>query len=1139
MRRDEQNRLLLSPSDLVTYLECPCATLFDVQQVFSPADLPKETDESSELLKQKGLQHEYDYLEHLRQLGCSIAEIPQDTSTTRRVALTKEALASGVDVIYQAAFLRDPWNGFADFLLRTEKPSKLGNFSYEVADTKLALHAKPEYVVQLYVYSDLLAEEQGLYPRDLHVVLGNKSKVTLRVSDFQYYQGLAGQRFLDFIKQKYMPRTGEPCSRCSKCRWAFRCEEEWERSEHLRMVANIQGSQIKKLRRAGINSMRELANLSVDQAIPKLQPDALTRLREQARLQIAKRDDGQDKCEILPLQANKGFARLPRPNDGDLFFDMEGDPHYGNPRLEYLFGFVLLNEKREPEFKAFWAHDRQEEKKAFEAVMDFIMARLAAYPDAYIYHYAAYEETALKNLAMYHGTREAEVDFLLRNRKLVDLYKVVREAVRVSEPRYSIKNMETFYAEKRAGEVKTAGDSIVMYEKWRALGDDAILREISDYNEFDCRSTLMCRDWLLRLRPSDVDWFSPNSDEPENPEKDAARQEAEARTAQLIAKLQEGVPETEKPWRELVGHLLEFHRRESKPGWWALFTRLDMSDEEMVEDAECIGKCTLDKSITPYKLSPRDRSLVYEFEFPAQDFKMGVGTDPISSLTGKRFGTIVGLDDKARRIALKISNKQTDLPDCLSLIPPGPLEDKVLRGAILRYAEAVANGNQGQYPAVTSILRKELPHINGCQHGDPIIKPGDDPTLAAVSAVARLDNSHILIQGPPGTGKTYTSSHAIVELLKQGKRVGVASNSHKAINNLLAAVEKRAVEQNIHFRGVKKCSGEDHAIDSKGFIQNTEKNEEAESEAYNLVAGTAWLFSRPAFDQVLDYLFIDEAGQVSIANIVAMGTSARNIVLVGDQMQLSQPIQGIHPGSSGLSALEYLLGEAATVPPEQGIFLATTRRMHPAICHFISDAVYDGRLQPDLDNARRHIVADGNRDPDAIISAGLRFVEVEHEGCSQKSEEEAERLKHTYESLLGMTWVDEVGDKHELGIEDILVVTPYNMQVDLLEKTLPEGARVGTVDRFQGQEAPVVLISMVTSSAEELPRNIEFLFSRNRLNVAISRARCLAVIYANPRLLEISCNTIDQMRLVNTLCWAKAYADRSAYVNGMEKEAVA
>jgi uncharacterized protein len=223
-------------------------------------------------------------------------------------------LASGVDVIYQAAFLRDPWNGFADFLLRKDRPSKLGNFSYDVADTKLALHAKPEYVVQLYVYSDLLAEEQGLYPHDLHVVLGNKSKVTLRVSDFQYYQGLAGQRFLDFIQRKYMPRTGEPCSRCSKCRWVFRCEEEWERSEHLRMVANIQGSQIKKLRRAGINSMRELANLPVDQAISG------TKLNGYAmRMTVSVRDKGTAQL-IVRANAQYNIQAIEDPQPYQQFF---------------------------------------------------------------------------------------------------------------------------------------------------------------------------------------------------------------------------------------------------------------------------------------------------------------------------------------------------------------------------------------------------------------------------------------------------------------------------------------------------------------------------------------------------------------------------------------------------------------------------------------------------------------------------------------------------------------------------------------------------------------------------------------------------------------------------------------------------
>ncbi|MBX3428637.1 MAG: AAA family ATPase [Hyphomonadaceae bacterium] len=395
----------------------------------------------------------------------------------------------------------------------------------------------------------------------------------------------------------------------------------------------------------------------------------------------------------------------------------------------------------------------------------------------------------------------------------------------------------------------------------------------------------------------------------------------------------------------------------------------------------------------------------------------------------------------------------------------------------------------------------------------------------AISAIADLDQSCLLIQGPPGAGKTYLASHAIVELIKSGKRVGVASHSHKAINALLAAVDERAGKCGHSFRGVKKSSGEHQFFAGSPNIANTIDNDEATDGGYQLTAGTAWLFARSNMDQRLDYLFIDEAGQVSLANVIAMGVSARNIVLIGDQMQLAQPIQGDHPGGSGRSALEHILGELATVPPERGVFLPLTRRMHPSICQFISDAVYEGRLHADADAARQHLIIDIAADPKGLAPVGLRFVDVIHEGCAQRSPQEAERLKRTFDALCGRRWVDRESVEHEIGVEDILVVTPYNMQANLLQSVLPPKARVGTVDKFQGQQAPVVLISMTTSSGEDLPRQIEFLYSKNRLNVAISRARCLAVVFASPRLLEIGCSSVAQMRLVNTLCWAKLYSE--------------
>jgi superfamily I DNA and/or RNA helicase len=365
-----------------------------------------------------------------------------------------------------------------------------------------------------------------------------------------------------------------------------------------------------------------------------------------------------------------------------------------------------------------------------------------------------------------------------------------------------------------------------------------------------------------------------------------------------------------------------------------------------------------------------------------------------------------------------------------------------------------------------------------------------------------------------------------VALLKDGKRVGVASHSHKAINNLLKDVEAVARAESVRFSGIKRSSHEEQFFGGT-MIADVLDNDATTQGGHQLIAGTAWLFARPDLDQALDYLFIDEAGQVSLANVLAMGVSAKNIVLVGDQMQLSQPIQGAHPGGSGVSGLDHLLGSLATVPSDRGVFLANTFRMHPDICRFISDAVYDGRLESDA-SAKQQRIETGASDDAALAPTGIRFVPVEHAGFAQRCPPEAERLKQAFTALLGKTWIDQRGAKQVIGLDDILVVSPYNMQVNHLRDILPTGARVGTVDKFQGQEAAAVLISMTTSSGDELPRNIEFLYSRNRLNVAISRARCLSVLFASPRLLEIPCNTIEQMQLVNTLCWAKHYADKLA-----------
>lgn len=542
-----------------------------------------------------------------------------------------------------------------------------------------------------------------------------------------------------------------------------------------------------------------------------------------------------------------------------------------------------------------------------------------------------------------------------------------------------------------------------------------------------------------------------------------------------------------------------------------------MTEEELIEDPECIGAMEAVPDPPPQQVK---RSMIYTFKFPDQEFKFDVGNECRRADTLERAGKIVALDEKRQLISIKLGMKSGTLPQRLSIIPAGPVASGTLREALYRFADSIIEGSR-RYPALEAILKRERPAVKGLKAGEPLMRGGGDPTRQTTETVLRLSNSYLFVQGPPGAGKTYVGSHVIAALLEKGYRVGVSSNSHKAINNLLEAVEERAKERRLRFEGIKKSTDSDMFFNG-GMITNVTEKKAAVSSNAQLLAGTAWLFCEPELDRKLDYLFVDEAGQVALANLVAMGTSAKNIVLLGDQMQLQQPIQGVHPGDSGESVLDYLLRGEATIAPDRGIFLETTWRMHEEVCRFISDAVYDGKLHPEPGNQRQRLKLEADARPE-LRPTGIRFIAAEHEGCSQRSKEEAELVRDLYSSLLGQSFVDRNGKTHRMSSENILVVAPYDMQVDLLRRTLPQGARVGTVDKFQGQQAEVVIVSMASSSGDDLPRFMEFLYSKNRLNVALSRARCLAILIGSPALKAIRCNTIEQMALVNTLCWLDEY----------------
>jgi uncharacterized protein len=444
------------------------------------------------------------------------------------------------------------------------------------------------------------------------------------------------------------------------------------------------------------------------------------------------------------------------------------------------------------------------------------------------------------------------------------------------------------------------------------------------------------------------------------------------------------------------------------------------------------------------------------------------------------------------------------------LIPAGPIRTSEQRGALGRLAEAIRAGD-GRYAALRDILARTPPRVCGRAPGG-VVQTTD---LAEQRRLAEaLDHSYLFVQGPPGTGKTWTGARLITHLMRLGRRVGVTATSHKVIHNLLAEVDKTAREEGLAFRGLKKATGNQESVYGGTAIRDTDDIAELFGAGPDvlLFAGTSWLFAREDMDGSVDTLMIDEAGQVSLADALAMGTAARNVILLGDPLQLAQVSQGTHPPGTGVSVLEHLLGDAATIPPDRGVFLERTRRMHPDVCRFISEIVYDSRLAGLPDLARQA----------TAFGTGLRFMPVDHAGNMSASSEEALAVAAEVGKMVGASWTNRDGDTGSLREADFMVVAPYNAQVRRLRDALRAAGLgavpVGTVDKFQGREAPVVFYSMATSSADDIPRSLEFLFSRNRLNVAVSRAMCLAFVVASPRLLESRARTIEQMRLINALC---------------------
>ena len=1141
--KQENNFIRLSASDLSHHLDCAHLTALEYAAATRSLPRPDWTNPDTSVLEELGRRHEQRYLQHLRDRGLEIVELRSQPLDVQGMAATLAAMRQGVAAIAQAPLFHKNWAGYADVLLRIETPSSLGPWSYEVYDCKLSCETKAATILQLSLYSDLIAEAQGVTPKSMYVVSPSETlePEQFNVLEYAAYYRLIKARLQKTIAAKpdYRVTTADPNSHCEVCSWWKRCDSEWRRHDHLSLVAGISRLQRKQLSAWTISTMAQLAAMPVP---VKPHPnygsrEGYTKIREQSRLQVAGREE---KKLIFETFQTEGLARLPQPDPGDIFFDLEGDYFVDHTGLEYLFGFARGGQGEEYECR--WALNATEEKSAFEWFVDSVMQSWREHANMHVYHFTPREPSTLKRLMGRYATREDEVDRMLRGRLFVDLHAVLKQSVRASVEKYALKDLEKFWNFERKVELERVRTTRREIEHGLELGE---LHEIEPekkqvieaYNADDCRSTVGMREWLEQRRSEEIA-RGKRIPRPEIPE--SAPSEALTERQKLVAAVFTDLTKDISPdpdernadqsARWLLANLLEWHRREEKTKYWEFYYMKELPEEELLYERSALAGLEFVQRLEVTRKIPTD-----QYKFPAQETDLR--TEDSLYHRGERIGEISAIDIATRTINIKKMKKTADLhPSSIYAFDDIPAAEAAK--SLLTLATWVRDNGvdaPGLYRCGLDLLSAKKPRLSD-GGGGPLCREGETPLEAAKRLLPLLDSSVLAIQGPPGSGKTYTAASMICDLVRAGKKIGVTGPSHKVIGNLLDEIYSQACSQRL--QGLNCVQKVNTKSETPGWIVEVDDNksalEAAKDDAVRVIAGTTWLWSREEFADTVDALFVDEAGQMSLANVLAVARSAKNLVLLGDPQQLEQPLKGSHPDGAAISALEHMLGGARTIASERGLFLEQTRRLHPSICEFTSELFYDGRLNSLPGLAEQRIEG-----PSFLGQSGLRLINIEHEGNQNASPEEVAVIEALVGHLLnGNTqWFNAKADPPALcplTAKDILIIAPYNAQVSDISARLPH-IQVGTVDRFQGREAAVVIYSLTTSSPEDAPRGMEFLYSLNRLNVATSRGRAMCIVVCSPRLLEPQCRTPRQMQLANALCRYAELAKRIEVIDKREE----
>ena len=1135
MRR-QGTTLILAATDLSNYLGCRHRSGLDLAVAEGVRAAPdRYTDATLVALQERGRAHERAYLEHLRQQDLQITAVPDDVAPDARVQQTRDALHAGADVVYQGAFRHDQWFGYADILRKTPNPpgttSVLGDWHYEPHDTKLAHDTRGGTILQLALYAELLAQVQGMHPAYFYVITPGTPFIIhpYRLDDYAAYFRRIRSRLLEHLARGHdaiiREDYPEPVDHCVVCRWWNQCDARRRADDHLFFIAGATRGQRKELTDRGVTTLARAAALPVPLTFTPSRGsrEALERLVEQAAVQLAQRVQQQPVFHLLQIEAAKGLCRLPEPSPGDLFLDFEGARFARPDGHEYLTGVCQADPEGTLNYQATWAWTANDERQALETFIDRCIDARARDAQFHIYHFGAYEPTTLKRLAGRYATRQDMLDLLLREERFIDLHTIVRQGLRAGVESYSLKQLEQYYGFARALPLQDANRHLHAVEAAVEAGVPAAAQPesriaVERYNEDDVRSTAALRSWLEYLRRQgleageDIPRPAQEVKEIEVTDRTAA---AEDLRALLLAGLDPDayLPHHEHHARWLLAYLIDWHHREERAGWWEYFRLRDSDAEELFDEPKAIAGLAHLAFVEPFrgKNGRLTGSLIHRYRFTQQDVEISEGKQLLSYPDARTFGTLIRLN----RAGLTIDVKQGPTADlhASTVFLKEVVPNHTLQESVTRFAEQLRAADYSNVSAGSDLLWRRPPRLRA---GTLARAPGETPADLAVRLVTDLDRTVLAVQGPPGAGKTYVGARMIRSALAAGQRVGVTATSHKVIQNLLSELHAQATD-NEEDAPIGRRADKENLPDEVRRFRNNENAIAALADGdIRVLGGTAWLWSNPVAAASVDTLFIDEAGQMSLASVLAVAPAATNLVLLGDPQQLDQPQRASHPDGVDVSALAHTIGSASVIASDRGIFMTDTWRMAPAICRFTSELFYRGQL-----SARPNLVAQRLINTDGFDGASLWWIPVSHVGNRNVAEAEVDTVEQLVLRLIqtGVGWIDAAEVEQPLTASEIRIVAPYNAQVNRLSARLaPTGVEVGTVDKFQGQTCAAVIYSMASSSAEDAPRGMEFLYSPNRLNVATSRARCAVFIVASPALLAPECQTPRQMHLANGLC---------------------